>query len=83
VSEAHDTSPAARAHLDRLYRSMSPRAKIERVLALWETADLFALAGLRRRFPDLDERQLRVRLAERTLGRELLARTRGHTASEA
>jgi hypothetical protein len=80
VSEPDDTTAAARAHLDRLYRAMSPRQKIERVLALCEATRLFALAGLRRRFPGEDDRQLRLRLAELTLGPELFAAVRAHAA---
>jgi len=82
VPDPIDTSARARDHLDRLYRAMTPREKLLHALALTETANLFALAGLRARFPRDDERQLRRRLAERTLGRELFAVMSGRSASD-
>lgn len=46
---------------------MSPAARIRRALSLTVLAHAFALAQIRRRYPDEDERRHRMRLAARIL----------------
>jgi hypothetical protein len=47
------------------YRKMSPSQKLERVRALNQTVQQFALADIRRRHPDADAREHALRLASR------------------
>lgn len=69
-----DTSAAAQAHLDALYRRMPATAKLRRVLGLTELTRSLALAEERRIHPEESECQLRLRVAARHLDGELLAR---------
>ena len=69
-----DTSAAAQAHLDALYRRMPASAKVRRVLGLTELTQTLALAEERRIHPDESERELRLRVVARHLDRDLLAR---------
>lgn len=50
------------------YREMSSREKMRRVLACNRASEEMALAGLRRRHPELSEKELRLRLAALRLG---------------
>ncbi len=54
------------------YRRMSTARKIARVRDLNWTLQQLALAELRARFPDAEERTLRLRLAARTLDRSVM-----------
>ena len=69
-----DTSPAAQAVMDELYRAMTPAQKLERVRDLTFMANRLALEGLRMRHPDESEQQLLLRLARVRLGDDLVAR---------
>ena len=60
-----DTSAEAWAIMEAAYRRMSPRERVERSAALTVLAHSFALAEIRRRFPEEDERTHRLRLAAR------------------
>jgi hypothetical protein len=51
--------------MESAYRSMSPRERVERAAALTVLAHSFALAEIRRRHPDEDDRTHRLRLAAR------------------
>jgi hypothetical protein len=62
-----DTSPEAWAIMEAGYRRMTPRERVERSVALTVLAHSFALAEIRRQFPDEDERTNRLRLAARTI----------------
>ena len=67
-----DTAPEARAKMEAAYRAMSPRARVERAAALTVLAHSFALAEIRRRYPDDDERSCRLRLAARYIDAETM-----------
>jgi hypothetical protein len=64
------------------YRRMSAAEKLHRVEALNETVLQFAAAGIRRDHPDIDDRELRLRLAVRWLGADVVARVFGWRAPE-
>jgi hypothetical protein len=51
--------------MEAAYRRMTPRERVERSAALTVLAHSFALAEIRRRHPDEDERTHRLRLAAR------------------
>jgi hypothetical protein len=77
VSAPTDTDPAVEALLIERYRSMSPAEKLERVRALNHAVQELALADIRRRHPNVDERELSLRLASRWLDPELMLRAFG------
>ena len=62
-----DTSPEAWAIMVDAYRRMTPQQKVERSAALTVLAHSAALAEIRRRYPDEDERTWKLRLAARTI----------------
>ncbi len=62
-----DTSPEAWAFMEAAYRRMTPQQRVERAAALTVLSHAFALAEIRRRHPDEDERTHRLRLAARTI----------------
>jgi len=71
-----DTAPLVQQKMDEYYRQMSPAEKADVLRRSWRTARALQLAGLRVRFPDDDEEQLELRLAETWLGADLFARVR-------
>ena len=79
---AQDTSPAAERVLIKLYRSATPAKKMSLVLSANRTAQVLALAGLRERHPADSPAQLRRRLADLWLGKELAAKAYGPMPGE-
>lgn len=67
-----DTSPEAWAIMQDALRSWTPRQRVERAAALTVLAHSFALAELRRRYPDEDDRKHRLRLAARYIDKETM-----------
>lgn len=67
-----DTHPDVDAMRIEAYRRMTPTQKLEIVCALNEAVRQLALADIRRRHPNADERELRLRLASRSLPPKLL-----------
>ena len=74
MSVPSDTSPAIEAILIDGYRRMAPSEKLERVRALTQSVQQLALADVRRRHPDADQREQALRLASRWLSPELMRR---------
>jgi hypothetical protein len=72
-----DTSPEVEALLIERYRRMTPAQKAAKVASLTATVHAVALAGLRLAHPDATERELKLRLAARTIDRDLLERAFG------
>jgi hypothetical protein len=77
-----DTRPEAEAVLIRLLREAPPWRKLEMVDQLNQSVKLLALAGLRQRYPDETEVQLRRRLAGLLLGAELASKAYGALPGE-
>lgn len=67
-----DTSPEAEAFLVERLRSLSPAQKLRRVQELNRTIHQLALLRIRKRFPDANEREQRLRLASLWLEPEVL-----------
>jgi hypothetical protein len=61
VSSPDDTDPAIKALLIEGYRRMSPSQKLERVRVLTRAVQELALADIRRRHPNADEREQALR----------------------
>ena len=72
-----DTSPEAwKVFLD-LQRKMSPSEKLQRTLEWSDIIRKFAEAGMRRRYPHADKRELFLRMARQNLGAELFGKVYG------
>lgn len=78
-----DTDPAVEAILIEGYRRMSPSQKLDRVRALTRAVQELALADIRRRHPNADEREQALRLASRWIKRDLMIRAFGWDVHEA
>lgn len=72
-----DTAPEAEAVLIHLLRQAPSWRKLEMVDQLNQSVKLLALAGLRQRYPNDGEDQLRRRLADLLLGAELALKVYG------
>jgi hypothetical protein len=77
MPELLDTSPEAQVVLIRLMREPPPQRKLELAAEMFETVKLLALSGLRTRYPDAGEEELRRRLADILLGEELARKAYG------
>lgn len=72
-----DTRPEARQVQIELLRQAPAWRKLELVGQMNQTVTALALSGLRRRHPDATPEELRRRLADLVLGRELAAKVYG------
>jgi len=75
--EPEDTSADARRFMVEAYRRMTPTQKLRRVFDLYEFAMGLARADVRRRYPDADERECRLRAASRFIAPELMRKAFG------
>lgn len=67
-----DTSPEVSRYLLAAYRRMSGEEKIARVRALNRATIALALADIRQRHPQADEREVMLRLATRRHGADIV-----------
>jgi len=74
AADLRDTFERAEAILIEGYRRMSPKEKLERVNEMTKTAQQFAAARIRKQYGPLSDRELKLRLAARWLGRETMIR---------
>ncbi|HET8775228.1 MAG TPA: hypothetical protein VFP80_15620 [Thermoanaerobaculia bacterium] len=65
---ALDTSPEAAALQLQAYREMGPAGRLRIALELSDLVHAMAVAGIRRRHPELSEADARTVLAERLYG---------------
>ena len=72
-----DTHPKMEALQIQLWRQASPTRKMHMLAQLNASARLLALAGLRSRYPNASEIELRRRLADILLGEELAQKVYG------
>ncbi len=72
-----DTHPKMEALQIELWRRASPTQKMNMLAQLNASARRLALAGLRSRYPQADETELRRRLATLLLGEELARKVYG------
>jgi hypothetical protein len=61
---------------------MSPSEKLRRTFEFSEMVRKFAEAGMRRRYPDADKRELFLRMARQNLGRELFRKVYGNAIND-
>jgi hypothetical protein len=67
-----DTDPEADRVLFDLYKKMTPQERAERMVALCRAARSLAEAETRSRHPGISEHELRMRVASRSLPRDLM-----------
>ncbi|HZM21836.1 MAG TPA: hypothetical protein VFC02_08835 [Anaerolineales bacterium] len=72
-----DTHPKVEALQIQLWRQASPTRKMHMLAQLNASARMLALSGLRSRFPNATEVELRRRLATLLLGEELARKVYG------
>jgi hypothetical protein len=72
-----DTSREAWAVFLDLQRRTPPAEKIRRAMSLSKTVQLLAETGLRRRFPEADDREIFLRRVRLTVGEDLFRRAYG------
>ena len=76
-SLSSDTHPKMEALQIRLWREASPTRKMQALAQLNASAKILALTGLRSRFPQASEAELRYKLACLLLGDELARKVYG------
>ncbi len=74
-----DTHPEMETLQIRLLRSVSPAQKMEMLAGLNASARTLALNGLRRRYPQASEWELRRKLAGLLLGEDIARKVYGDT----
>jgi hypothetical protein len=72
-----DTDPKVEALQIKMWRQASPTRKMHMLAQLNASARILALAGLRSRYPNATETELRRRLADLLLGEELARKVYG------
>ncbi len=72
-----DTHPKMEALQIQLWRQASPTRKMQALAQLNASARMLALTGLRSRFPNANEAELRFKLAGLLLGEELARKVYG------
>jgi hypothetical protein len=72
-----DTHPKVEALQIELWRQASPTRKMHMLAQLNASVRILALAGLRSRYPNAAETELRRRLADLLLGEELARKVYG------
>jgi hypothetical protein len=77
-----DTSPEAWRIYIELYRQMSPDEKLQRTFELSEALRSTCEAGIRRQYPEASDREVFLRLTQRTLGFELFKKVYGDVIPE-
>ena len=71
-TQSPDTTREIEEMLFAAYRRMSSSEKLSHMGALARMVEAVACAGLRERYPEADEREIRLRLAARQYPRELM-----------
>ena len=77
-----DTHPDIEKRLIEGYRKMSPGQKLRCVREMTRFGQKLALADIRRRYPEADERECQLRLASRWLDPELMRKAFGWDPKE-
>lgn len=78
-----DTSPQADARYHELLRRMAPERRLEAAMRLSQAVRELAEAGIRKRHPKADEREVRIRLTVRLYGRTQAQRLFGAVPDDA
>jgi hypothetical protein len=76
-TQSEDTSEEIERLQIEAWRAWAPAEKLSRMVALTRRIQELQLAEIRRRHPDADDRELKLRLASRRLEPELMRRAFG------
>ena len=77
VSPTNDTHPDAEERQIEAYRRMTPGEKLALVFRLTDAVDRLALADIRRRHPNADAHEQKMRLGSRWIDAETMLRVFG------
>ena len=80
-TQSLDTDYATERALVEAWRAMDPAEKIELFRQLWHGMRQLSLAGLRLRYPDADDDELRLREAAQRVGYDVVERLTGRRLS--
>ncbi len=80
--DQNDTSPEAMQAQHRMYRNMSPKDKLKLVFKTYHTGRELAMAGIRMRYPQVDEAEVRRLWIQQHLGPELFDAAYGAMSCE-
>jgi hypothetical protein len=72
IGVATDTPVAVMAGMVDRWRQMSPCKKLDQVAQLNQACEQLSEAGVRSRYPDADDNEVRLRVFALRLGRELM-----------
>lgn len=76
-TQSPDTHPDIERILIEAYRKMSMAEKFHKVQELNRTVEILAMADVRRRYPDADEYECRLRVASRRIPADLMRKAFG------
>lgn len=76
-TQSRDTKPKIERMLMDAYRKMTPAEKMARVAQLSQACTDLALAGIRDRYPNADENEVRLRLGALRIDRALMIKAFG------
>ena len=77
-----DTTKEAEQVLVGIYRWMPTGIKVRRIFEACQMGKMLAMAGLRRLYPDADEKQIWYLLAKQHLGEKLFKKVYGNVLDE-
>lgn len=77
--QSEDTTYEVEQLLIESYRRMTPAQKAGRIAEDCRALEVFVISGIRARHPHATDREIRARLAELRLGRDLAAAAYGST----
>ena len=80
--QSRDTDPAVEAVLLEGLRRLSSVEKAAQISAMFRAGERLSIAGLRERYPEADERELRFRAGALRLGNEVMKRVFGWDMDE-
>jgi hypothetical protein len=76
-TQSPDTHPEVERILVEAYRRMTPAERFRKVGEMNRTMELLALADVRRRYPNADDRECRLRVASRRIPADLMRKAFG------
>jgi hypothetical protein len=79
-TQSPDTHPDVERILVEAYRRMMPAGRYRKVGEMNRAVELLALADVRRRYPNADDRECQLRVASRRIPADLMRKAFGWTS---
>jgi len=76
-TQSPDTHPEVEHILVEAYRRMTPAERFRKIGEMNRAVELLALADVRRRYPNADDRECRLRVASRRIPADLMRKAVG------